>query len=197
MRMRLYSTLTAALLVLAGGAAPGAQQRIPTRFSGLISDFTPAHDSKGNLTGPWVIHGNWRLDLQSGNMATFVAALTMEHADSWFALNPAANPDDPTARTAHTHDVVMRGQVSADPSGCPTVSDAPATTTGFVVTGSASVTGNGQNAPFAPNGELSPLTVCVTGGADVEFANVTLVFGTPASKHFGQQPLNGAVLASY
>jgi hypothetical protein len=36
-------------------------------------------------------------------------------------------------------------------------------------------------------------TVCVTGGTQVESSNITLVFGAPASGHFGSQPINGAV----
>jgi hypothetical protein len=59
----------------------------------------------------------------------------------------------------------------------------------------ASITGNGGYPPFAPEGQLSSLTVCVTGGTQVEFSNITLVFGAPASGHFGSQPINGAVRA--
>jgi hypothetical protein len=88
-------------------------------------------------------------------------------------------------------------QVTCDPSlvssGCPSASYTPATTTGFMVTGSASITGNGGHPPFAPQGQLSPLTVCVTGETQARFSNVTLVFGTPASGHFGSQAINGAV----
>ena len=78
-------------------------------------------------------------------------------------------------------------------SDCPTSSYKPATTTGFMVKGFASVTANGGFAPFAPQGQLSPLQVCITGGTLVEFSNITLVFGAPASEHFGSQPINGAV----
>ncbi len=77
-------------------------------------------------------------------------------------------------------------------SGCPSASYKPPTTTGFMITGSASVTGNGGYPPFAPQGQTSPLTVCVTGGTQVGFSNMTLVFGMPASGHFGSQAINGS-----
>lgn len=62
-----------------------------------------------------------------------------------------------------------------------------------MATGMASVTGNGGFPPFAPQGQLSQLMVCITGGTQIEFSNITLVFGTPASGHFGPPPINGAV----
>ncbi|MGC1635238.1 MAG: hypothetical protein WA744_07280, partial [Candidatus Acidiferrales bacterium] len=40
---------------------------------------------------------------------------------------------------------------------------------------------------------LSMLQVCVNGGTDVPFSNVTLVFGAPASGHFGMQAIHGVV----
>jgi hypothetical protein len=64
-------------------------------------------------------------------------------------------------------------------------------TEGFVVTGTATITGNGSPAPFA---NPSPLTICVPGGGDVKFSNVTLAFGLPASSHFGTQAIHGVVV---
>jgi hypothetical protein len=46
---------------------------------------------------------------------------------------------------------------------------------------------------ICPQGLLSPLTVCVTGGTQARFSNVTLVFGAPASSHLGSQAIKGAV----
>jgi len=43
---------------------------------------------------------------------------------------------------------------------------------------------------------LSMLQVCVNGGSDVPFSNVTLVFGAPASGHFGAQAIHGVVRKS-
>ena len=66
-----------------------------------------------------------------------------------------------------------------------------------MVTGSAYITGNGSPAPFSKNDTvLSMLQVCVNGGTDVPFSNVTLVFGTPASGHFGSQAIHGVVRKS-
>jgi hypothetical protein len=92
----------------------------------------------------------------------------------------------------HTHHITMedatvRYETSARPA------DSPANTGRFVVTGMASTTANGNNAPFAPNGELSPLQVSLRGGMDVQYSNVTLVFSTPASMHFGSQAIHGVV----
>ena len=189
------------VLVLALGTSAAAQGRSREHFSGTINDFTPAHNAQGSASGPWVMHGVWRLDLsRDGSTADFSAALTMEDSDYWLLINPnpPADPDSPAARTPHTHHIAMKdAQVTSDPSsvasGCPTASYKPPTTTGFMITGSASVTGNGGYPPFAPQGQTSLLTVCVTGGTQVAFSNITLAFGMPASGHFGTQAINGAV----
>jgi hypothetical protein len=189
------------VLVLALGTSVVAQNRSPEHFRGIINDFTAAHDAKGNPSGPWELHGVWRLDLsRERGTAEFSAVLTMENSDYWLLINPnpPADPNSPSTRTPHTHHITMRdAQVTSDPSlvasGCPTASYKPPTTSGFMVTGSASITGNGGYPPFAPEGQTSPLTVCVTGGTQVGFSNITLVLGMPASGHFGSQAINGAV----
>jgi len=189
------------IVVLALGTIALGQYRSPVHIEGVINDFTPAHDATGKLSGPWELHGVWRMDLGwSGHTATFSAALTMEDSDYWILNNPnpPADPDSPATRTPHTHHITMwNAQVISDPSlvssGCPTASYKPPTTTGFMISGSASISGNGGFPPFAPQGQLSPLTVCVTGGTQVGFSNITLVFGAPASGHFGSQAINGVV----
>jgi hypothetical protein len=199
-----FSCLVGALLfVLASGANVLAQDRTPEHFRGIINDFTPAHDAKGNPSGPWELHGVWRLDLsKDGALADFHAALSMENSDYWLLINPnpPADPDSPATRTPHTHHITLKGaQVTWDPttiaSSCPTASYKPPTTTGFMISGPASVTGNGGYPPFAPDGQTSLLTICVTGGTQARYSNITLAFGTPASGHFGTQPINGAVRA--
>lgn len=82
--------------------------------------------------------------------------------------------------------------VSYDTSVCP--ANNPATTApGFVVTGPVSITGNGSPAPFEAKGP-STLQVCINGGTEVQFSNVTLVLtGPAASTHFGGQPIHGVV----
>jgi hypothetical protein len=196
-----FWSVGACVLVLALGTSVVAQDRSPEHFRGIINDITAAHDAKGKPSGPWELHGAWRLDLsRDGGTADFSAALTMENSDYWLLINsnPPADPDSPATRNPHTHHINLKdAQVTWDPnlvsSGCPSASYTPATTTGFMVTGSALITGNGGYPPFAPHGQLSPLTVCVTGGTLARFSNVTLVFGKPASGHFGSQAINGAV----
>lgn len=191
----------AVVLVLLAGYTVLAQDGRPPHLSGVINDFTPAHDGKGNPTGPWEMHGKWRLDLKNdSDAADFSAAITMENSDYWLLINPdpPANPDSPASRTPHTHHITMHdAQVIRDASmvasDCPSASYKPATTDGFIVTGPARVTGNGGFPPFAPQGQVSQLTVCITGGSQREFSNITLVFGAPASGHFGTQPINGVV----
>jgi len=46
----------------------------------------------------------------------------------------------------------------------------------------------------APFGNPSPVTVCVLGGGDVKFSNITIAFGAPASDHFGTQAIHGVIL---
>jgi len=87
--------------------------------------------------------------------------------------------------------------VSYDPTVCPV--DSPPTTVRFVLTGVADITGNGTAAPFqtTPAGvtTLSPLQVCITGGTEVTYSNMTMTFttGAPAIKHFGSFPIHGVV----
>ena len=52
-----------AVLVLGAGTSALAQAPTPMHFSGIINDYTPAHDTKGDLTGPWEMHGTWSLEL--------------------------------------------------------------------------------------------------------------------------------------
>ena len=198
-----------ALAVLAMGtlgvprADAAAQSRLPANFSGLLNDYTPP--APGVVGGPYEMHGKWSLHLrEERGTATFSAEMTMETADF-------ANTDpnhDPTKLGPHTHHIsVTDGMIHNDPNDpinwktqCPAFK--PAVTDGFVVTGTAYITGNGGNPPF---GNPSPLTICILGGtqspsvtgaqAFVEFSNFTLTFGksSRASTHFGTQAINGVV----
>lgn len=196
MRRRLtYAVLlTAALVVATRSAKPvnaaGDRDRPsppPRHFSGLINDYTPSAAVVGG--GPYEMRGKWSLAVDQRGTANFSAVMNMETSD-YGIVQGTVNKDDPTTRGAHTHHIGMTdGIVTADwASRCPKFS--PAATDGFVVTGSAFVTGNGSAAPF---GNPSPLTVCVLGGTAVTFSNITLNFGKPAANHFGLQAIHGVV----
>jgi hypothetical protein len=199
----LVSAILALLAVGAGAQsralAHGAPQ-LPTHFSGQLNDYSPTSVNGTPISGaPYEMHGVWTLDLnQRRTEAAFSAEISMETSE---AVNPP--PYDPAALHPHTHHIkVADGVVRDGPTDwmdmCPT-NFSPAVAGGFVVTGSAYVTGNGANAPF---GNPSPVTICVLGGAgtgapdtaSVEFANVTLTFGSPASNHFGLLPIHGVVV---
>lgn len=181
---------------------------LPAHFSGILNDYTPLTDSAGvAISGsPYEMHGKWSLDLnEQRGTATFSAEMTMETADF-------ANPDsshDPTKLGPHTHHItVADGVVHDGPSDWMDLCHPafkPPVAGGFVVTGTANVTGNGGNPPF---GNPSAVTICILGGvktllttpyASVEFSNFTLTFatGSPASTHFGSQAINGAVVKCY
>jgi len=161
--------------------------QLPARFAGLISDYSPAPAG----SGPWELRGKWWLDLhQESSTADFSAAVTMETSDGGIPLG-VVDPENQATRTPHTHHIHMTGVVtqgSAALSACPKFK--VPTTTGFVVTGTADVSGNGGTTTLGG----SKLTICVLGGNAVEFSNITLTFGTPASGHFGGLPINGVVV---
>jgi hypothetical protein len=202
-----------AMSAIGGVGAPrahaGVQSRLPASFSGLLNDYTPPAPTMpggpGVAGGPYEMHGKWSLQLgEERGPATFSAEMTMETADF-------ANTDpkgDPTKLGPHTHHIsVTDGVIHSDPTDpinwktqCPPFK--PPVSDGFVVTGTAYITGNGGNPPF---GNPSPVTICLLGGtlnptvtgaqAFVEFSNFTLTFamGSRASTHFGTQAINGVV----
>jgi len=188
-----------AVAALALTASAQAQAPTPDHFSGIINDYTPAT----GVSGPWELHGTWSLKLKGeSGKADFSAILNMEHDDYWVLANPTTPPatptvDNPGARSPHTHRIIMTDAlVSSDTSACPV--DSPATTARFVVTGPADIAANGTSAPFQTKGgvtTLSTLQVCVSGGTEVTFSNVTLMFASksPATTHFGSLPIHGAV----
>jgi hypothetical protein len=201
-----------AVVILAVGICARAQAPTPTHFSGLINDYSP-ETILGKVVGPWEMHGKWSLDLKGrSGLADFSAEMTMELSDHAMevaianAIAAGTVPptfDDPETRTPHTHHITMKdAKVTYPGTGtgagmCPPYAPPATTNPGFMVTGSAYITGNGSPAPFSKNDTvLSILQVCVNGGTDVAFSNVTLVFGTPASGHFGTQAIHGVVRES-
>jgi len=178
------------VLVLAVGTGAQAQAPWHKHFRGIINDYTAAT----GVGGPWEMHGVWSLKLKGeSGKADFSAVMTMEHSDYWILANPAsANIDDPGTRSPHTHNITMTdAMVSFDTSVCP--ANNPVTTSpGFVVTGPVSITGNGTSAPFESKGP-STLQLCINGGMEFQFSNVSLVLTGPATGHFGTHAIHGVV----
>jgi hypothetical protein len=165
-----------------------AQDLRPVHFSGVVNDYSPSTVSGG----PYEIRGEWSLDLVRGGTANFSADLNMETSDYGITGATQVDPANPATRSPHTHHISMTNvTVSYDTSVCP--ANSPATTvSGLVINGTATTTGNGGPASFESKGP-STLQVCIMGGSEVSFSNVTLVYVGPATGHFGTQPIHGVV----
>jgi len=183
------------LFLLVSSACALAQERSPAHFSGLINDYSPS-TVKG---GPWEMHGQWTLDLRPEwqgewvTVADFAADMTMSGYGTTAGLPDATKG----GQSPHTHHIKLTNRtVTWNMDGCPTVS--PATLTGFQINGTVSlITGNGSDALFESGAPTSTLQVCITGGEDVQYSvtnsNISLVFGGPATTHFGSQAIHGVV----
>jgi hypothetical protein len=197
--------LTAGALGAAGFAsAADHTPQLPDHLVGLINDFTPSSVNGVAIKGgPWEMHGKWSLELREfSQTATFSAEMSMEMGD----FVNASPTFDPAMLNAHTHHItVSDAKIVPGFAGCQTsIAPTPLTTTGFQIQGMAHVTGNGQPAPFeVPAGVTnpspsqligSPVTICITGGARVEYSNITVAFGAPAATHFGPQAIHGVVV---
>jgi hypothetical protein len=185
----LFAVSLLSALVLLSGIDAAAQNRKDVLFSGLINDYSPS-TVKG---GPWEMHGTWSMDLhgESGT-ADFTAVMTMsDYATTAGVVDPTQ-----AGQNAHTHHIrLTHANITWDMTGCPTFS--PATKTGFQVNGTVSlITGNGSNALFETTPPSTTLQVCVTGGDEVSYSNLSLVFGGPAVTHFGSQAIHGVVRKS-
>lgn len=162
------------LLVLVASIGVLAQQGTQGRlkFSGVINAYSPQ-----TTTGPYEVRGPWNLQLKGNSKADFFTSLNMVLSDGW-VLTLGNGNFDPNGRGAHTHHISMRDAVVTP------------ITNGFKVNGTATITANGTNSTtISP----SPLEVDIGGGTNVKYSNVTLTFGTPASTHFGTEPLPGVV----
>lgn len=158
------------IAVLVLGASAMALAQAPIRFSGLIGDYTP----QTGTDGPWVVRGEWSLQITDTGKANFSAVLTMVRSDEGALTHGGL--DAPSARKAHTHHISLE-----------TAAILPITN-GFKISGPATITANGSPA-FSP----SQLEVDITGGTQVKFSNIKLIFQAPAASHFGPQALNGVV----
>jgi|SRR5580658_4136501 hypothetical protein len=179
-----------AVLVLAGAIGALAEPRTPRHFGGVINDYTPI---SGGTTA-YEVRGPWNLNLRGeSGTADFSAALTMELS----VLGQSPANVSAASLTQHTHHITMKNAAvsfeTVETTDCPKFNP-PTSGSVLVVTGAAGITANGNViTPFDPSGGTSQLTVCVSGGPNVPYANVTLQFGTPASMHFGSQAIHGVV----
>ncbi|MGH9481346.1 MAG: hypothetical protein ACRD1L_04575 [Terriglobales bacterium] len=180
-----------------------AQDPGPVHFTGVINDHPVSTTSSGAKVGPWEVSGPWSLQMKrESGTADFSAALTMELSD--ISLSAAQITAD--TRSQHTHQITMNGATvienppqGASPGDCPpAASGTPAYIPMLEMSGMADVAADGGS-PFGA-GVLVPLQVCIDGNSDIQFSNLTLVFtnnpdGTPspATLHFGTQPIHGVV----
>jgi hypothetical protein len=175
-----------ALVLTAGSVA--AQELRQVHLSGQVNDYSPSNVAGG----PYEIRGPWSLDINRSGTADFSADLNMETSDYGITGATQVDPTNPGTRSPHTHHISMtNATVTYDMSVCP--ANSPATTSaGGVINGPATTSGNGGPAPFEAKG-ASTLQICITGGTEVQFSNVTLVYTGPATTHFGAQPIHGVV----
>jgi len=183
-----YRQVLPGIAVVLAIALVSAQDLRLVHFKGTISDYTPSTVAGG----PYELRGSWSLDVDRTGAASFSADLAMETSDYGISSAAAIDPANPATRNPHTHHISMtNATVSYDTSSCPVFSP-PTTGPGVMVTGPATTTGNGGPAPFESKG-ASSLQVCLTGGTELNFSNMTLVYTGPATTHFGPQALHGVV----
>ena len=179
------------VLSLALTACASAQTNKPLHFTGVLNDYSPANP---NITGsPYEMHGQWALEIRESGTADFLADMTMSDYGTTNNVLDATKG----GQSAHTHHIKLTN-VTVIPNiiGCPAYPK-PATTFGFQINGTVTfITGNGSNAPFETTPPSSTLQVCVSGGTEIELSNMTMVFGGPATNHFGTQPIHGVVRRS-
>jgi hypothetical protein len=187
MKIRFATSLCGFALVLVVGHLQ-AQDLRRVHLSGLINDYSPSNVAGG----PYEIRGQWSLDMNRSGTADFTADLNMETSDYGVTSPTQVDPTNPGTRSPHTHHIsITSAAVSYDTSVCP--ANSPATTVpGVVISSTATTSANGGPAPFDSKG-ASSLQVCITGGSEVEFSNLTMVYTGPASGHFGTQPIHGVV----
>jgi len=188
-RKILTSSACVLSLLLAAGTCALAQVRGPLHFTGLLNDYSPANPLIAG--SPYEMHGQWTLDLHEwGDTADFLADMTMSDYGTTNGVLDATKG----GQSAHTHHIGLTNvKVTWDMTGCPAYPK-PVPTIGFQISGTVSlITGNGGNPPFETTPSTSTLQVCVVGGVDVPYSNMTMVFSGPATNHFGSQPIHGVV----
>ena len=138
------------------------------------------------------MHGQWSLDLHEWGTADFLADMTM----SGYGMTNGAFDATKGGVGSHTHHIRLTNiKITSGIAGCPQFGINPVTG-GFHINGPVSlVTGNGSTAPFDPTTPpTSTLHVCITGGNEILYSNMTMMFGgLAATKHFGTQAIHGVV----
>jgi hypothetical protein len=183
-----YSKAVLGTTVALAVATVAAQDLRIVKFKGLINDYSPSTVAGG----PYEIRGEWSVDVQRTGIADFTADLNMETSDYGISSATAVDPANPATRGAHTHHISMtNAAVTYDTSACPVFSP-PTSGPGVVLNGTAVTTGNGGPATFESKGP-STVQVCITGGTEANFSNMTMVYTGPATGHFGPQAIHGVV----
>lgn len=192
---------TTSILLFCGAAALAqAPHGREVHLRGLLNDYTPSTVSGG----PYEMRGKWEIVLNPvSGKADFSVEMNMETSDYGTQIG-IVDPANPATRGAHTHHIAVTGaKIVWNMDGCPALS--PKTLQGFQFTGTVDlITGNGSIAPFETNPPTSTVQVCVTGGdfvpGSVPYSNLTMTFvdlsngdHSPATKHFGLQPIHGVV----
>lgn len=178
------------LLLLVSATYALAQGRRPVHFSGVVNDYSPFDST---ISGsPYEMHGQWSLDLHEWGTADFLADITM----SGYGMTNGVLDATKGGMGSHTHHIRLTNiKITPGILGCPQFGINPVTG-GFQITGAVSlVTGNGSTAPFDPTTPpTSTLHVCITGGNEILYSNMTMQFGgLAATKHFGTQAIHGVV----
>jgi hypothetical protein len=186
---RHIGTFGMAVALVTVALVPGyAQDLRPVHFSGMIHDYSPSTVAGG----PYEMRGEWSMDVVRGGTANFSADMAMETSDYGITGATQVDPANPATRSPHTHHISMTNvTVSYDTSVCP-VNNPPTTVSGLVINGTATTTGNGGPATFEAKG-ASTLQICLMGGSELSYSNITLVYTGPATGHFGAQPIHGVV----
>jgi hypothetical protein len=193
MKSKTSAARALSLLLLVSGTCALAQGRPPQHLSGLINDYVPQLPSvKGS---PYEMHGQWSMDIHpEWASADFIVDMTMSSFGKTAA--GAVDPTQPLVNP-HTHHIKLTDmRIKWDMTGCPAWGTP--TLQGFQLNGTVSLaTGNGTNGSFETDPPTSTLQVCITGGADIKYSiensNITMVFGGPATTHFGPQAIHGVV----
>ena len=188
-RSFVYAVCVLSVLALLSATGAVAQVRGPAHFTGVLNDYTPANPL---ISGsPYEMHGQWSIDLHEwSSTADFLADMTMSDYGSTNGVLDATKG----GQNAHTHHIRLTNvRVTWDMIGCPAYPK-PVPTGGFQLNGTVKlITGNGSNTTFEPTPPASTLQVCIVGGSEVPYANMTMVFTGPATNHFGTQAIHGVV----